>query len=152
MGERIKLGQILLDKGLIAREQLSAALGEQRQWGNRLGATIVGMGFLDEETLVRTLASQLRVPVARIKGKTVNPEVLAAVPLELAEKYRCMPLFHREDAGGRVLYLGMEDPSDLAAVDELSKTERQPDHARLGRSSEQQIVIGKRTTGSGTVL
>ena len=55
--------------------------------------TLVLMGFLEEETLIRTLAAQLKLPVARIRGKRVNAEVVELVPVELAEKHRCLPLF-----------------------------------------------------------
>jgi hypothetical protein len=120
MGGRLKLGQILVSKEVISPEQLAAALGEQERWGSRLGMTLVRMGFLEEEALVRVLAGQLRLPVARIRGKSVNSEVLKLVPVELAEKYRCLPLFLREEGGAKALFLAMEDPSDLEALDELS--------------------------------
>jgi type IV pilus assembly protein PilB len=120
MAGRLKLGQILVTKGLIAPEQLASALGEQERWGSRLGMTLVRLGFLEEETLVHVLASQLRLPVARIRGKTVNPEVLERVPMETAEKYRCLPLFLRDEGGVQHLVLAMEDPSDLEALDELA--------------------------------
>jgi hypothetical protein len=120
MGARLKLGQILLSKELISPEQLAAALGEQERWGSRLGMTLVRMGFLDEEVLIRVLAGQLRLPVARIRGKAVSQEVLELVPVELAEKYRCLPLFTREEGGAKTLFLAMEDPSDLEALDDLA--------------------------------
>jgi len=120
MGGRLKLGQILLSKELISPEQLASALGEQERWGSRLGMTLVRMGFLDEEVLIRVLASQLRLPVTRIRGKSVNAEVLELVPVELAEKYRCLPLFVREESGAETLFLAMEDPSDLEALDDLA--------------------------------
>ena len=120
MGGRLKLGQLLVNKKLITPEQLQAALGEHEQWGARLGMTLVRLGFLDEEDLVRALAGQLRLPVARIKGKHVKDDILERVPSELAEKYRCLPLFMREEAGSRVLFVAMEDPSDLEAIDDLA--------------------------------
>lgn len=120
MGGRLKLGQLLVNKKLITPEQLQAALGEHEQWGSRLGVTLVRLGFLDEEVLVRALAGQLRLPVARIKGKHVKDDILELVPPELAEKYRCLPLFIREEAGSRVLFVAMEDPSDLEAIDDLA--------------------------------
>jgi len=119
MGKRLKLGEMLVAKGLISETQLASALGEQRRWGKRLGMTLVLMGVLEEETLIRTLAAQLKLPVARIRGKRVNAEVVELVPVELAEKHRCLPLFVKDQAGSRELYLAMEDPSDLDAQSEL---------------------------------
>jgi len=119
MGKRLKLGEMLVAKGLISEAQLAAALEEQRRWGKRLGMTLVLMGCLEEEKLIRILAAQLKLPVARIRGKRVNAEVIELVPVELAEKHRCLPLFMKEQAGSRELFLAMEDPSDLDAQGEL---------------------------------
>jgi len=120
MIERPKLGELLLQAKAVNETQLEAALVEQRKWGSPLGTTIVRMGFLDEETLVRTLARQLKLPLAWLRGKRVKSDVLSLVPAEWAVKHRCMPLAAHEDAGGLVLFLGMQDPADLSAIDELS--------------------------------
>ena len=119
MGTRLKLGEMLLAKGLISEAQLAAALEEQRRWGKRLGMTLVLMGLLEEETLIRVLAAQLKLPVARIRGKRVNAEVIELVPVELAEKHRCLPLFMKDIGGSRELFVAMEDPSDFDAQGEL---------------------------------
>jgi hypothetical protein len=121
VGGRLKLGQILVAKGLLHPDQLSAALAEQQATPGRLGATLVRMGFVEEEELIRALAGQLKLPVARIRGKRVSPEVLECVADELAEKHRCLPLFFKSEAGERVLYLAMEDPSDDEALAELER-------------------------------
>jgi type II secretory ATPase GspE/PulE/Tfp pilus assembly ATPase PilB-like protein len=66
------------------------------------------------------LASQLKIPVVKLSGKQVNAGVLERVPIDLAEKHRCIPLLENEEGGQQVLYVGMEDPVDLEALDELS--------------------------------
>lgn len=109
----------MLRAGLIDELQLTRALGEQQQWGKRLGYTLLKLGFVDEPDLVRVLARQLGVPALRLRGKSVDPEVLDLIPAELAQKYRCVPLFVKREGGFDVLYVGMEDPSNLAVVDEL---------------------------------
>jgi hypothetical protein len=78
------------------------------------------MGFLDEETLVRTLARQLRLPLAWLRGKRIKPQVLALVPNALALKHRCLPMSCNDRPSGRVLFLAMQDPADVAAVDEIA--------------------------------
>ncbi len=119
MAERRKLGELLLEAGAITKAQLNAALLEQRKWGKPLGLTLVAMNYLDEETLVRTLARQLGLPIAWLRGKQIAPEVLEMIPAELAKKHRCLPLTVREEAGGRVLFLAMQDPADLEALDDI---------------------------------
>jgi hypothetical protein len=56
----------------------------------------------------------------RLQGKRIDPAVLALVPRDLAERHACVPLFTKQEAGVEVIYIGMEDPGDLTAMDELS--------------------------------
>jgi type IV pilus assembly protein PilB len=119
MSERPKLGELLVMAGAIDQTQLGVALAEQRKFGRPLGTTLVRMGFLDEEALVRTLARQLRLPIAWLRGKWVEQEVLDLVPAELALKHRCLPLTVNDDGRGKVLHLAMQDPGDLEALDAI---------------------------------
>jgi hypothetical protein len=125
VGGRLKLGQILVNRGLLDPDQLAAALADQQESGSRLGMTLIRMGFVDEETLIRTLAGQVKLPVARIRGKRVTPDVLECIPVDLAEKHRCLPLFFKQEGGERVLFVAMEDPSDADAVGEIASASGQ---------------------------
>lgn len=116
---RPKVGEILVRSGLIDEAQLRAALGDQSNWGQRLGITLVKMGVIEERDLVRALAQQLQLPVVELEGKRVQPEVLELVPVEIADKHSCVPLFVKEGPAGRTLFVGMDDPSDLEAIDDL---------------------------------
>jgi len=110
MAERTKLGELLVAAGAINQTQLGAALGDQRQYGRRLGITLVRLGFIDEDTLVRTLARRLKLPIAWLRDKWVGQEVLDLVPAELALKHRCLPLAVNDAGRGKVLHLAMQDP------------------------------------------
>ncbi len=68
MAERLKLAELLVRAGAIDQAQLTAALREREKWGLPLGVTLIELKFLDEETLVRTLARQLKVPLAWMRG------------------------------------------------------------------------------------
>ncbi|MBW2382018.1 MAG: hypothetical protein JRG92_00225 [Deltaproteobacteria bacterium] len=118
--DRPRVGEILLRAGVIDKHQLQAALGEQRRWGRRLGSTLIKMGFIEERALVRALASQLDLPVATLEGKRIHPEVLGLVPRAVAEKYMVIPLFVKKEGSMNCLFVGMEDPSSLDVLDELS--------------------------------
>ncbi len=120
MHDRPKVGEILLQAGLIDELQLKAALGEQTRWGRRLGVALVKLGFVEERNLTRALAAQLDLPVARLAGKRIRQTVLDLVPAAVAERSMVVPLFVKKEAGAASLFLGMEDPSDLAVLDELS--------------------------------
>lgn len=120
MAPRRKLGQILVEAGLIDEFQLRSALSDQKRWGRPLGVTLIKMGFLEEAELVHVLSSQLDVPIVDLRGKRIAPDALSAIAVQVAEKSRCIPLFRKREAGRDVLYLGMEDPTDLQVLDDLS--------------------------------
>ena len=118
-GKRIKLGQMLVAAGAIEPVQLAKALEEQKRNGGLLGVALVRLGFVDERAIVRALAGQLNLPVVQLEGKQISPEVLELVPVDLVEKHRCLPLLVNGEGDSRVLYLGMEDPSDPDVVAEI---------------------------------
>jgi hypothetical protein len=119
MAKRPRVGEILVEAGVIDDLQLRAALGDQANWGARLGLTLVKMGLIEERDLVWALAQQLQIPVVQLEGKRIRREILDLVPVELAEKYMCIPLFIRENEGFRTLFVGMDDPANLEALDDL---------------------------------
>jgi hypothetical protein len=121
MHDRLKLGEILVQAEIIDEMQLAAALGEQQRWGRRLGVTLVKMGMVEEGHLVRALAKQLDLPVASLDGKRIAADVIALVPARVASEHGVIPLFvKRADKGVAQLFLGMEDPSDIEVLDDLS--------------------------------
>jgi len=118
--QRPKVGEILVRSGVIDEQQLKSALGEQTRWGGHLGSTLIKLGFVEEKDLVRALASQLDLPMATLEGKRIPPEVLALVPREVADRERVMPLFVKREGGRVFLYVGVEDPGNLEAFDDLA--------------------------------
>ncbi len=110
---------MLVAAGAIDPAQLSAALEEQKRTGGLLGMAMVRLGIVDERTLVRALAGQLKLPVVQLQGKQISSEVLDLVPVEIVEKHRCLPLLINGEGESRTLYLGMEDPSDPDVVAEI---------------------------------
>lgn len=120
MRERQRLGEILIAARLIDESRLRAGLVAQQRWGGRLGAALVRLGFLSEENLVRALATQLGTPVVHLRNKGIDPGVLELIPAGLAEKHGCIPLFTKYEGGVETLYVAMEDPNNLRALDELT--------------------------------
>ncbi len=112
-----KLGDWLRGKGKITEEQLQRALHDQAFFGERLGNSLLKLGFIDEDTLGEYLGEQSRTryaPGRRLEN--VPPEVIAAVPARLAAKYCIVPIAIE----GRRLHLAMRDPKDLIALDEIA--------------------------------
>jgi hypothetical protein len=136
MAERPKLGQLLISAEVIVEGQLAAALDEQKQTGRPLGMTLVTMGYLDEETLVRTLARQLSLPIAWIRGKKIRQPVLELVPASIVGAHRCLPVRVDDQGGNKTLLLAMEDPADLLVLDEVALAAGMPVRPVLAAPSE----------------
>jgi len=120
MQNRPRVGEILVSAGIIDEMQLEAALGEQQRWGRRLGVTLIKMGMVEEGHLIRALAKQLDLPVASLAGKRIPEDVIALVPARVASEHGVIPLFTKEGGRNGQLFLGMEDPSNIAVLDDLS--------------------------------
>ena len=113
---RCKLGDMLLDAGMISEFELNVALSDQRQWQRPLGITLVRFGFVSEAELTRVLSKQLGVAVVDLLDKVARPEALDLVPHEISTKHSCLPLAVRYEGSSRDLYVAMSDPTDLEAV------------------------------------
>jgi hypothetical protein len=112
----VKLGEILVARGLVTPEQVEAALFSQRQFGGRLGTNLIEMGAITDEDLARCLSEQLHVPYVRPQALGAIPkEVIAKLPRKVAEKYRIVPLRFQNGE----LHLCMADPQNFAKLDEL---------------------------------
>jgi MSHA biogenesis protein MshE len=112
---RIRLGELLIQQHVISEEQLSQALAEQRRTGRKLGRVLGDLGFMSESSLHEFLSKHLQVPFVDLKQVRIDREALKLLPEPLARRYRALVLQHDE----RGLLVGMADPADLHAYDEL---------------------------------
>jgi type IV pilus assembly protein PilB len=111
-----RLGDLLVREGLLSREQLSKALQEQSaNPGQRIGLTVVKMGFVLETDVVRMLARQYRMPAVDLARFEVDTRLLKLIPPELASKHTVLPL-KRE---GRQLTVAIADPTAMSVIDDL---------------------------------
>ena len=120
-----RLGDVLVRDGTISAEQLQKALEDSRSAGNRIGYSLVKLGFVAEEDLTRALARQYRVPAVDLARVQVEPRILKLVPAEVAIKHLVLPLRRV----GRTLTVAMVNPHDLSAIDVLkfiSRSEIEP--------------------------
>jgi Type II secretion system (T2SS), protein E, N-terminal domain len=118
---RKKLGDLLVESGVLDRLQLSSALGFQKQWGGRIGRICVELKFTDERTITDTVARQLGIPVVELAGRMIPPQVIAAVPQELCERFQLLPIgLIPSDRGMETVQVAMSDPTDLQVIDELT--------------------------------
>src|SRR5438105_3789041 len=115
--QRMRLGDVLIEQKLITLEQLRVALETQTRRGRRLGRLLVELGFVTEDQVVQALARQLNLRYVDLAQFNFNPSVVHKLPESAARRFRAVPLEER----GNTIVVGMADPTDLFAFDELTR-------------------------------
>ena len=112
---RKKLGEMLVEAGVLSESGLRMALNEQKRWGGTLGRTVVDMKLVSEAELVRVLAQQLNLPTIDLDKQSIHPTVIELVPAELAQRHNIVPFAQPM----KFLDVAMADPTNLGLIDEL---------------------------------
>lgn len=118
---KLKLGQLLVQAGVLTEAQLRQALEHQRQLSNapRLGETVVSLGFASEERIVELVAKHLAVACVDLEHTAPDPDALALMTRAEAIRRAMIPTGWEVSGRHRRLVLAMADPQDLNLVDEL---------------------------------
>jgi len=119
---KVRLGELLVQQKIITEEQLAAALVEQKRSGRKLGRVLSDLGMVLETTLHEFLSKHLQVPFIDLKQVRIDRDAVKLLAEPLARRYRALVL--QQDARG--LLVGMPDPTDLHAYDELQARLKQP--------------------------
>src|SRR5258706_3962179 len=115
--EKIRLGDVLVAQKLISQEQLKQALEAQKRGGRRLGRVLVDEGILSEEQIAEGLARQLGLTFINLKYYNFDRKVSGKLAEQAARRFRAVALEDR----GSTFFVGMSDPTDLFAFDELTR-------------------------------
>ncbi len=110
-----RLGDILIQEGLLTEDQCKQALAEQKSSGHRLGYVLVSMGLVEENAITTVLARQYRMPAVDLSKFRVDERIIKLIPADLAIKHNVLPL-KRE---GRTLTVAMADPTNLGLIEDL---------------------------------
>lgn len=112
-----KIGELLVESGLISEAQLQEALEESKKNpGTRIGNILVKKGYAKEIDISQTLSFQLNIPFMDLSTVAIDPEAIKLVSEKLARKYLLVPLYFE----GRALVIAMSDPLNLNAIDDVS--------------------------------
>jgi len=112
---RKKIGDILIEKGLITTAQLESALAEQKNSDRKIGQILVESGAITEEQLVETISERLKIPRLSLEDIVIDPMVIGLVPVEVARRFGLIPVFRIIDS----LTVAMSDPLNIIAIEEL---------------------------------
>ncbi|WP_281914297.1 GspE/PulE family protein [Massilia varians] len=115
--EKIRLGEVLIQQKLLSEEQLEQALADQKRTGRKLGRVFVESGFVTEDQISGALARQLNIPYINLKFYNINAELVRLLPETAARRFRALVLEDRRET----LLVGVSDPTDLFAYDEIAR-------------------------------
>lgn len=111
----MKLGEVLIQQGIITEQMLDEALREQKKDGARIGSVLVKLGFVSEKDLLDALSRHFGCPNIDLKDTKLDDAVLKLVPSELAAKYLAIPI----KRFGHTLTVAMINPGDVAAIEDI---------------------------------
>jgi MSHA biogenesis protein MshE len=135
--EKIRLGDVLVLQKVISQEQLRITLELQKKSGRKLGRILIEQGFATEEQISEALARQFGITYVNLKFFNAVPELVRRLPESMARRHRAIVL---EERGDKYL-IGMADPTDLFAYDELARVlKRDLDIAVISESQLLQAI------------
>ncbi|MDG3084796.1 GspE/PulE family protein [Vibrio hannami] len=106
-----RLGDLLVEEGIITEEQVESALHAQKQTGRKLGATLIQLGFLTEGQMLDFLSQQLSLPLIDLALANVDIDAVQLLPEVHARRLRALVI----SRNGDVVRVAMSDPADLSA-------------------------------------
>lgn len=130
--KRTQIAEMLLQKGLITREQLETALQEQKKTDKKIGQILVDLGYVQENALLQLLSEQLNIPYIDLMTFPLDAELVKLLPEFYSRHLRAMVL--KQEPEG--LLVGMVDPQDLLAHDEIERILKQKIHTALIREED----------------
>ena len=116
--QKIRIGDLLVEHKVISEQQLMGALADQKKSGRKLGRVLIENGYVEENKFLDFLSRQLQVPFIDLKHYRFDKQVVQLLPETLARRYRALVL----DNKGEDILVGMADPTDIFAYDELART------------------------------
>lgn len=119
MQKNVKIGQILLDKGIINQKQLDRAIELQKSTkGKRIGDILVELSYVSEKQFAQCLAEQLNVPYAELSGYRIDPKAASLVDRNYASRNLVLPIDFQNNA----LVVATSDPLAFYTLEELRNT------------------------------
>ncbi|MEK4714448.1 GspE/PulE family protein [Sporosarcina sp. FSL K6-5500] len=117
MIKRKRIGDLLVDAGIITEVQLLKSLADKRA-EEKIGDYLIRENLLTEQQMIEVLEFQLGIPHVHLSQIPIEPEVLKLIPEELAKRAHVMPISRERNK----LYVAMADPMDYFAIEEIRLT------------------------------
>ena len=130
--KKIRIGDLLVEKQVISEAQLEEALAAQKTSGHKLGKILIDNGYVSEQELLNLLSAQLNIPFIDLVRYKFEAAAIKLIPEIQARRFRALAL---KDQGDTVL-VGMSDPTNIFAFDELSRIVNKPIEMAVVRESD----------------
>ena len=112
-----RIGELLIERGVITPEQLQEALNNQQETKKLLGETLIDLGYATEEHIMISLTTQYGIPYLPIESYEIDAEVVNFVPKELRDKYDFLPV----DKIGDLLTIVIADVPNLDTISQIEE-------------------------------
>ena len=109
------IGELLVERGVIHREELNKAMAYQKEKGGLLGEILVELKFATEEDIAHALTCQYGFPYLPLSNYEIDLEVIASVPENVCRQFCLIPI----DKIGKSLTLAMADPLNVQAIEDV---------------------------------
>ena len=129
----MRLGELLINAGVITKANLEAALGEQKVSQMRLGEVLIKNGYLTELHLAEALCEQLELPFVSLIKTRPQQEALALIPENVAVRLNVIPI---DIPDNQHIDLAMSDPMDALAIDEIRMLTRRDVDIKVATASD----------------
>ena len=110
-----KIGEILLERGIVNLKQIEQALAHQKEHGGLIGQVLIQLGFATEEEIALALTAQYGFPYLPLNNYDIDGGLMAVVPEQMARGYCLIPI----DRIGNALTLAMADPTNIKAIEDV---------------------------------
>ena len=117
--KKVRLGDVLVQNGVITEEDLQRGLERQKGSGRKLGETLVDEGITTEENIAKALSNQFHYDMVDLQNTEIPQEILDLVPANVLKKHRAIPFEYSPD-NMNVLRVAMSDPMDIGAMDDIN--------------------------------
>ncbi len=112
---KMRLGEMLVDEGIITPEQLQEAMQEQRSKGGRLEMILIDRGYVTQDVIMAFVGTQLGIPHVSLTEITIPKDVLESVPESIAVNHCLIPVFKKDNK----VTVAMADPLNVFAIDDV---------------------------------
>lgn len=119
MGKK-RLGELLLESGLISTEKLNHALKMQQNSGEKLGRVLISLGLINMDRLIEFLGKQHGVKSLDLCNELIDKNVIGLIPEHIAKKHKVIPVKFKSKGKLKKLVVAMVNPSDFGAIDNIT--------------------------------